>query len=157
MSIRFPEKDVRPMGRGAAGVKAIRLKPGQKVVSMAIVQKGLELIAVTKSGYGKRTKINEFRIQRRGGSGIKLMKLRTKLKDQVASVLLISPEDEIMLITKTGTINRQKAGGISLQHRASQGVIVQRLDKDDEVVDITKIMSEMEEEKPAVQPNGEKK
>jgi DNA gyrase subunit A len=147
MSIRFPEKDVRPMGRTAQGVKAVRLKPHQKVVSMDTVQKGLEVLAVTKRGFGKRVKTNEFRVQRRGGSGIKLIKLRTKLKDEVCRALLISPEDEIMLVTKNGTLNRQKASGISIQHRASQGVIVQRLEKGDEVVDVTKIISEMEDEK----------
>ncbi len=144
-AIRFKEKDVRDMGRTAAGVRGINLSKGDHVVSMGIVEKDGSLLAITKNGFGKRTLEKHFRTQRRGGKGIKLIKLRKG--DFVARLQVVSPGDEIMLIAKSGIVSRQKADAISCQGRAASGVRVQRLDDGDEVVDVARVVKEGEEDR----------
>jgi len=140
MSIRFNEKDIRPMGRAAAGVKGIRLKKADRVISMDVIAEGKEIVAISAGGFGKRMKVDEFRRQRRGGGGIKAIKLRSD--DKVAGICLISPDDELLFVTAKGTISRQKAKGISMQGRYARGVRIQRLDKDDYIVDFVRVAKE---------------
>jgi len=142
--IRFKEKDVRPMGRTAAGVKGITLRKGDSVVSMDIVIEKLDLLEVSKGGYGKRMKIKEFRVQHRGGKGLTAMKVRKG--DEVARARLIEEDDELLFVSAKGTISRQTAKGISTQGRYAMGVRIQRLDKDDYVVDVARVVKS--EEKP---------
>jgi len=143
LMIRFKEKDVREMGRAAAGVKGITLRKGDNLVSMAIVEPGLDLLAVSRGGFGKRMDIKDVRVQRRGGKGILAMKLRSD--DCVSKVALVSGEDELLFVTANGTISRQKADGISRQSRYAKGVRVQRLDKGDSIVDLARVAKEEEE------------
>ena len=140
--IRFKEKDVRPMGRTAAGVKGITLRKGDSVVSMDIVIEKLDLLEVSKGGYGKRMKIKEFRVQRRGGRGLTAMKVRKG--DEVARARLIEEDDELLFVSAKGTISRQTAKGISTQGRYAMGVRIQRLDKDDYVVDVARVVKSEE-------------
>ncbi|MCX5725983.1 MAG: DNA gyrase subunit A, partial [Candidatus Saganbacteria bacterium] len=140
MIIRFKEADVRPMGRGAAGVRGIRLRKGDGVVSMDIVSEGTDLLAISRQGYGKRIKIAEFKVQRRGGKGMTAMKLRKG--DLIARMRLVNPDDELLFVTAQGTMSRQKAKGVSPQGRYAKGVRIQKVDKDDYIVDLERIVKE---------------
>ena len=143
-AIRFSEKDVRPMGRSAAGVRGIRLRKGAVVVSMDLVKDAPELIAATARGFGKRTPVSQFRKQRRGGSGVRLIKLRGQLKDRVVTLRAVAPEDEILMVTSSGVVNRTAISGISMQSRAASGVILMRLDSEDSIVDVTRVKGQEE-------------
>jgi len=138
MIIRFNEKDIRPMGRSAAGVKGITLKKGDRVVSMDIIEGKPDILAVSAGGFGKRMEIDEFRGQRRGGKGMTAMKLRDK--DRVAGMRLILQDDELLFVTAKGTMSKQDAKGISTQGRYAKGVRVQRLDKGDHIVDFARVL-----------------
>ena len=137
MVIRFKEKDVRPMGRAAGGVKGVRLRKGDTAVSMDIVSPDGELLAVSSGGYGKRMPFKEFRVQTRGGKGVTAMK--TRKDDRVCRMALVFPEDDLLLVTAKGVISRQKAKGVSTQGRYAKGVRVQRLEKGDTLVDFARI------------------
>jgi len=138
MIIRFNEKDIRPMGRSAAGVKGITLKKGDRVVSMDVLTGAPDILALSTGGFGKRMSLDEFRGQRRGGKGMTAMKLRDK--DKVATMRLIRPDDELLFVTAKGTMSRQKAAGISTQGRYAKGVRIQKLDKGDYVVDFARVL-----------------
>jgi len=140
--IRFKEKDVRPMGRTAGGVKGVTLGKGDKVVSMDIVSEKMDLLSISKHGYGKRVDVKEFKTQHRGGRGLTAIKLRDK--DEVARARLIEQDDELLFVTANGTISRQKASGISRQGRYAKGVIIQRLEKGDYVVDLARVVKKEE-------------
>jgi DNA gyrase subunit A len=140
--IRFREKDVRPMGRTASGVKGITLRKGDEVVSMDIVVEKMDLLMISKNGYGKRMATKEFRVQRRGGKGLTAMKLRDK--DEVGRARLIEDDDELLFVTANGTVSRQTAKGISTQGRYAKGVIIQRLEKGDYIVDIARVVKKEE-------------
>ena len=103
MAIRFPESDMRPMGRNAMGVKSIELDDGDSVVAMSIVEEGALVLSITELGYGKRTELDEYRVQSRGGKGIKAMNLTAKV-GQLAGQLLVHDDEDILLITDDGTI-----------------------------------------------------
>lgn len=139
-AIRFKEKDVRDMGRAAAGVRGINLAKSDRVVSMLVVEKEGSILAITKDGFGKRCLEKNFRAQRRGGKGVKLIKLRKG--DTVSATLMVMEKDEILLIANSGVVSRQKADAISCQGRQASGVRVQRLDEGDSVVDVDRIQNE---------------
>lgn len=134
-SIRFSEKDVRPMGRSASGVAAMRLKQGDEVVGMDVLdikQPSSHLLTLTANGYGKRTPINEYRAQKRGGSGI----LTAKITDKTGSLVLafaISDETDLIAISQKGQVVRVKLEEISELGRATQGVRVMKLALDDKL------------------------
>jgi DNA gyrase subunit A len=142
--IRFNEKDVRPMGRAASGVRGIRLGKEDKVVSMDIVQDGQDLLAVSAAGYGKRMPIKDFGTQTRGGKGHIAIKLRKD--DEVAKMMFINKDDEILFVTGKGTMMRQAAKGISTQGRYARGVRLVRLDSGDYLVDLASVVKEEEVE-----------
>jgi DNA gyrase subunit A len=123
MAIRFPENQVREMGRNARGVRAIHLKKeGDAVVGMVIIgDDAAELLTVCDKGYGKRTTIGEYRLQSRGGSGTINCKI-TDRNGPVAGVCGISPDDQVMLVTDHGMMIRLRAKQISQISRATQGV-----------------------------------
>jgi len=138
--IRFKEKEIRPMGRGASGVKGIRLKKGDEVVGMDIIQTKNEklktknyLLVVTENGYGKRTDLKEYRLQGRGGSGIKTAKITSKTGDLVASKVLGADGEDLIVISKKGQVIRTKIGSIPILSRPTQGVRIMRLEEEDEV------------------------
>ncbi|MFH1428910.1 MAG: DNA gyrase subunit A [Candidatus Margulisiibacteriota bacterium] len=142
--IRFQESDVRVMGRATRGVRGISLKGEDQVISFDIVRDNVSLFLATHFGYGKRTQLTEYRCQNRGGMGVRAIQLRDKKgeKDTVIKSLLVGPGDELICVTKNGTVNRQEAYAISSQRRAARGVIVQRLDDDDELIDVARVVKE---------------
>jgi DNA gyrase subunit A len=142
LMIRFSEKDVRPMGRTASGVKGISLRKGDKAVSMDIVTGNPDLLMVSADGYGKRMKIKEFEPQRRGGKGHIAMKLRDK--DEVAALCLINADDELLFVSSKGTMTRQAAEGISAQGRYAKGTRLQRMDEGDYLVNVARVVKSEE-------------
>ncbi|MCL5774407.1 MAG: DNA gyrase subunit A [Firmicutes bacterium] len=129
MSIRFPEEEVRPTGRMTRGVRGIRLRTGDEVVSMDYLTEGKQLLVVTENGYGKRTTLVDYRLQSRGGVGVKTLKVTAK-NGEVVGAKVINPEEEIILTTSDGNIIRIEIEGISSMGRGTQGVILVKLEQD---------------------------
>ena len=125
--IRFSEEDVRPMGRDTQGVKSMTLNEGDIVVDMAVIKEGCEVITMTENGFGKRSDIEDYRMQTRGGKGVKAGVFNEKT-GKLASLKLISQDEDIMIITDNGTIIRVAAGDISKIGRDTQGVRIMRID-----------------------------
>ncbi|HYI00175.1 DNA gyrase subunit A [Hyalangium sp.] len=121
MSIRFPEDEVRSMGRQAYGVKGITLEDGDEVVGADVVEKGTTILTVTENGYGKRTEETEYRSQGRGGKGIIDIKT-TERNGKVVGLVQVKDGDEVMLVTNGGMLIRMKAKEISVIGRNTQGV-----------------------------------
>lgn len=141
MAIKFNEKDVRPMGRTAKGVKGISLKKDDSVIGIEIVEEGDSLLTACKKGYGKRTIVENYRIQKRGGKGIINIKASQRNGD-VVDVKKVDVDDDIMLITKNGIINRQRVKEIRAIGRNTKGVRLIKLDEDDLLVSIARIAKE---------------
>ena len=138
MGIRFSEKDVRPMGRTATGVKAISLREGDYLVSAVKMSPTAKVLNVTEKGFGKRTVPEEFKVQYRGGMGVKIHQL-TEKTGLLTGVLMLEENEEIMLITSEGVIIRLRGADISTIGRVSQGVKLMNLDEGVSVVGIAKI------------------
>ncbi|MCL7971839.1 MAG: DNA gyrase subunit A [marine benthic group bacterium] len=147
MAIRFSERDVRGMGRAARGVRGVRLKEGDEVVGAVVVREGASLLTVTSRGGGKRTSVDGYRVQRRGGQGLINFRLSEKTGD-VVGVREVTDDDELMLVTRNGVINRQPASQIRVIGRATQGVRVIALDDGDELVDIAKVAIDLDADDP---------
>ena len=141
MSIRFPESDVREMGRATTGVRGITLEENDRVVDMVVIRRDATLLVVTEKGLGKRSELSEYRVQRRGGKGIITLK-HTEKTGAIVAVKEVLPEDELMMITRHGVIIRVPLGGIRVIGRNTQGVRVMNLDSGDAVVDVTRVVSE---------------
>ena len=135
--IRFHEEDVRPMGRGAAGVRGIRLPKGHEVIGLTIVREGLILIA-TENGYGKRTEIDNFPVQGRGGQGVIAIQTSNRNGRTVGSAQVLD-DDEIMLISSNGTLIRTPVADISVQGRNTQGVRLIRVAAKQRLVGLARI------------------
>lgn len=138
MGIRFSEKDVRPMGRTATGVKAISLREGDYLVSAVKMSPTAKVLNVTEKGFGKRTVPEEFKVQYRGGMGVKIHQL-TEKTGLLTGVLMLEENEEVMLITSEGVIIRLRGADISTIGRVSQGVKLMNLDEGVSVVGIAKI------------------
>ena len=138
MGIRFSEKDVRPMGRTATGVKAISLREGDYLVSAVKMSPTAKVLNVTEKGFGKRTVPDEFKVQYRGGMGVKIHQL-TEKTGLLTGVMMLEDTEEIMLITSEGVIIRLRGADISTIGRVSQGVKLMNLDEGVSVVGIAKI------------------
>ena len=130
--IRFAESDARPMGRMGHGVRAIRLEEGDEVVSAGICRPGATIFTVTESGKGRRSLVEAYRLQTRGGKGI----LNYKKEDAVAGVAVLQDSDDIMLISQEGIIIRMHASDITVQGRYASGVRVMRVAEGDRVVTV---------------------
>jgi len=141
MSIRFRESDVRPLGRVAQGVKGITLEEGDWVVGMATSREDSTLLVVTENGFGKRTELEEYKTQIRGGKGILTYRV-TEKTGKVIGVKLVYETDEIMLISYDGTLIRMKVSDISILGRATQGVTLMRTAEGNTVVSIARIETE---------------
>ena len=139
MAVKFDEIDIRPMGRGAAGVKAARLKSDDKIVGMDVVKEGLSLLTLTENGYGKRTELNDYRLIRRGGSGVINIKTSDR-NGNVIGIKTISEEDEVFLITSNGIMMRTKIKNISKIGRNTQGVRIIKLNSGDKLNSIAKVL-----------------
>ncbi len=144
IAIRFKEKNIRPMGRGAAGVKGINLKKGDEVIGMEIIESSKfkvqssklgkqYLLAVMDNGYGKRTDVNQYRVQGRGGSGIKTAQITAKTGELIFTKVLSGEEEDLIVISQKGQVIRTNVNSISILGRATQGVRIMRLDEGDMV------------------------
>ncbi len=145
MAIRFAETDVREMGRVAQGVRGVNLGKDDEVVGMVVVRRDASVLTVTRRGMGKRTSVDEYRRQRRGGKGLINLRLTGKTGPVVA-VKEVTDEDELMLVTRAGVVNRQPAAEIRVIGRNTQGVRLVALDEGDEVVDLARIAPDLEED-----------
>lgn len=134
--IRFKESDVRPMGRGASGVKAITLNGDDFVVGAGCCKEGADILTITENGYGKKTDLEEFKIQNRGGKGLLGYKITEKTGD-VAGLGIVNDDNDVMIITSDGVIIRTAVDEISKFGRTTQGVRVMRLADGVKVVSIT--------------------
>jgi DNA gyrase subunit A len=138
MAIRFEETDVRPMGRNAYGVRGISLREGDEVVAMEVVREGGTVLTVAQNGYGKRTGLEEYRLQSRGGVGI--INIQTSDRNgKVVGVAYVHDDDELMMISQFGMILRMKAGDIRTIGRATQGVRLIEMEEGDNVVSVAKL------------------
>jgi len=136
-SIRFREEDVRPMGRGAAGVRGIKLAGDHEVIALTILRDGLILTA-TENGYGKRTSVDDFPVQGRGGQGVIAIQTSERNGRTVGAVQ-VAEDDEIMLISSNGTLVRTAVDDISVQGRNTQGVRLIRVGKEQRLVGLARI------------------
>lgn len=132
MSIRFKESDVRSMGRSATGVKGITLDDHDEVIGMDVVDQELDILIVTTKGYGKRTPASDYRSQTRGGKGIKTINI-TEKNGPVVALKVVKSEEDLMIITASGTIIRTSMEGISTMGRYAQGVKLINIREDDSV------------------------
>ena len=146
-SIRFIEKNIRPLGRGTIGVRGIKLRRGDNVVAMVIINKNLlvgkkvkkdvDLLVVAENGYGKKTNINNYNRQNRGGVGIKTAQVTNKTGKVIDAKVLTSETNGLIMVSQGGQVIRLPIKGISRLGRATQGVILMRLSKGDKVTSLT--------------------
>ncbi len=147
-SIRFKEQDIRSMGRPASGIRGVRMKRDDKVIGMDVIitqktkneKEGTKekqyLLVVTENGYGKRTDLAEYKLQGRGGSGIKTAKITSKTGDLVASRVLTGQEEDLIVISQKGQVIRTKISLIAKLSRATQGVRIMRLGEGDKIASV---------------------
>ena len=145
-AIRFHEGDVRAMGRSARGVRGIRLRSGDKVISMDVVTEGLNLFVISEFGYGKRTKISQFASHKRGGMGIKSAVVNKKTGNLVGLQALCGDNEEVLIISEQGQTIRLGLKNIPELGRATQGVRIMRLNEGDHVTSLTLIDKSLEED-----------
>ncbi|MDQ3673926.1 MAG: DNA gyrase subunit A, partial [Gemmatimonadota bacterium] len=151
MAIRFPETDVRPMGRTAYGVRGISLREDDEVVAMEVVREGGTLLTVAQNGYGKRTGLDEYRLQTRGGVGI--INIQTSDRNgKVVGIAYVREDDELMIISQQGMIIRMRAGDVRSIGRATQGVRLIGMEEGDEVVAIAKLAEKEDDPDAPAQP-----
>ena len=150
MAIRFNENDVRSMGRATTGVRGVSLQDGDRVVGMVVLclqargngeSAPPTLLVVTERGMGKRTGIDEYRLQRRGGKGVINVRITPKT-GKVIAIKEVIPGDELMVITRGGVVNRQAMDGIRVIGRNTQGVRLINLDRGDTVMDVARVINE---------------
>jgi DNA gyrase subunit A len=141
MCIRFSEKDVRPMGRTSMGVMGIRLDENDKVISMVPYFENTTLLVVTANGFGKRTDLDEYKVQNRGGKGVLTYRV-TEKTGLLIGAMSVSEDDDLLLISSDGTIIRMHVNGISVLSRVTQGVTLMRTSEDNRVVSLTRIPAE---------------
>ncbi|MGH7575622.1 MAG: DNA gyrase subunit A [Longimicrobiales bacterium] len=144
-AIRFHESDVRQMGRTATGVRGIRLRSEDVVIGIVVVSREnaeqATLLVVSEHGRGKRTAIDDYRFQSRGGQGVINFRLNEET-GRVVAIRSVQPDDELMLISRNGVVNRQKVNEIRVIGRATQGVRLMALDAGDVIVDVARILPE---------------
>lgn len=154
MAIRFNETDARVMGRMARGVRAIRLDEGDIVVGASVVKEGTRLLVVSENGYGKKTELDEYHVQNRGGKGVLTYRI-TEQTGRLAGISTVTDEDDIMLITDAGVIIRLHTSDISTYSRVTKGVRLMRLDDDVKIVSLARTEREEDEEEAETQPEAE--
>ncbi|MGI5918236.1 MAG: DNA gyrase subunit A, partial [Christensenellales bacterium] len=144
MSIMFSEEDVRDMGRTAMGVKAVELREGDRVVGIAIAREGTDVLVISENGYGKRTPLTEYKVQKRGGIGVRTLNITDKTGDMCALGVVDGTED-IMLINDAGIIIRTRVSEISVYGRDTQGVRLMNVDEDSRVVSVALVPPDEDE------------
>ncbi len=140
MTIRFAEEEVRASGRAAQGVIGMRLRDDDEVVSCDVSRPGSDILIVTDAGFGKRTKVEKFPKKGRGTLGVKGIRL-TARRGYVVAALMVSPDDEVLLVSSTGITNRQRVAGISSQGRDATGVKLMNLDEGQVVAGVAPVLS----------------
>ena len=160
MCIRFNENDARPLGRTARGVKAITLKSGDAVVGMDVLKEGKTVFTVSETGYGRRSEIDNFHLQSRGGKGV--INYKVKTYGDVASTIAINDDDDLILISSDGIVIRIPAADISVFARPSKGVRVMKVTQGERLVTVTSAESDESESEGNTSddsesdPNGER-
>ena len=144
MSIRFEERDVRPMGRVAAGVKGITLRRGDSVVGVEVLATNYSILAVTENGYGKRSSVDEYRLQRRGGKGVIAIKASER-NGKIIGAMQVVEDDEVMLIASSGKIIRINMQNVRVIGRNTQGVRLINLEPGEKVVAMDMVATEEED------------
>lgn len=139
-AIKFDEKDCRPMGRATAGVKGMSLTKGDSILTMEVPDEGADLLVITTNGYGKRTSIAQYPLHRRGGKGVRTIKL-TQKKGALAGARVVRDNQEIMVVSEEGIMIRIPVNGISRTGRSTQGVRVMRVQKGDCVSAVALVVS----------------
>jgi DNA gyrase subunit A len=152
MSIRFHEADAREMGRATTGVKGIELDKGDAVIGMVVIQRESTLLVVAENGFGKRSELSDYRVQKRGGKGI-ITFHNTEKTGSLVALKEVLPDDELMMITRKGIIIRVPVDGIRVIGRNTQGVRVMNLDEGDVLVDVARVVKE--DEGGAEEPAGD--
>ena len=145
MSIRFNETDARPMGRATAGVRGLNLRDDDEVVGMVVGARGLDRARGVRKGTRKRTPISEYRLQKRGGYGVINLKVSEKT-GEVVTVRAVSEDEQVMIITRKGVVNRQRVEEIRVIGRATQGVKLMNLDDGDVVMDVARVIIDDDDE-----------
>ena len=143
LAICFDEQDVRPMGRDAGGVRGMKVAEGDRVIGAVVAEPGKALLTVTENGYGKRTEVEEYHLQNRGGKGMKNYNITAKT-GKVAAVDMVSEEDDVMLIENGGVIIRMAVSDINIYGRDTQGVILMRVEDGNQVISIQRTDKEEE-------------
>jgi DNA gyrase subunit A len=153
-AIAFSEDDVRPMGRNAGGVRAILLEKGDEVVSMELdIDQSRKMLVITENGFGKRTPLDEYRLQARGGKGVATYdKTKFAKTGLLVGATLVSEDDEVMVINSNGVIIRIRADEVSTLGRTTQGVKIMKVEKDNRIVSFAKVVDEESAQKPVEQP-----
>jgi DNA gyrase subunit A len=144
MAIRFNEEDARPMGRATEGVRGVEVSGEDFVVGMVVVRPDSTLLVVSENGMGKRTDVEAYRLQRRGGKGVINLKVSSRT-GKVVAIKSVTEDEQLMLITRHGVVNRQRVDEISLIGRATQGVKLVNLDDGDVLVDVARVIAEDED------------
>ncbi|MGO4347722.1 DNA gyrase subunit A [Paenibacillus sp. MCAF9] len=152
MSIRYSEQDVRSMGRSATGVKGIQLDDEDTVIDMDVIVPDNDILIVTSKGYGKRTPVADYRIQNRGGKGIKTLNVTDK-NGPIVSLKVVENDEDLMIMTSSGTMIRTSMEGISTMGRNTQGVRLINTREDDTVATVTRVARSEENE--AIDENEE--
>ncbi len=147
MSIRFPEAEVRSMGRATTGVRGIQLRKGDEVVGMEVLEKEGAILTAAERGLGKRTDIDEYREQGRGGLGVINLKV-TDRTGRVVGVCQVFPGDQVILMSEGGKLTRTGIDAIREIGRSTQGVRLMDLDADDKIAAIAKVVEREDEETP---------
>jgi len=142
-AIRFHESDIRPSGRVATGVRGMRLVPGDQIVGAEVLSHGQTLFALTENGFGKRTSIDEYPVQKRGGKGVISIKT-TERNGLVIGILLVSEDDDLMLMTNIGKVIRMQVNSISVISRNTQGVKLMGMDAEERVVGAARLAEKEE-------------
>ena len=139
MTIRFAEDEVRAMGRAAAGVRGMKMKPEDEVVSCDVARDDVAILIVTDAGYGKRTQLDKFNSQGRGGQGVRGIKL-TARKGFVVAAFMVGIDDDIFVINSSGTVIRMAVREISSQGRDATGVKVMNVTGDETVASVAPVL-----------------
>ncbi len=151
-AIRFSETDVRPMGRSTRGVTGMRMPGGCKVISMTLVSDRATLLAVSENGFGKRTSVSEYNVQKRGGQGVFTLKTGGR-NGAMIGALLVLDEDQVMMMTDTGRLVRIKMDGVSVIGRNTQGVKLFDVDENERVIGAVRVAEKQEED--AIEDSGD--
>ena len=147
MAIRFAISDLRPLGRSARGVNSMKLRTGDTIIGCDVVPRDYDadLLVLTSDGFGKRSKLSEFRAQNRGGLGLIATKFKTS-SSRLVALTIVEEKDEIMVVSANGVVTRVSASSISRQGRPATGVKVQNLGENDYVVSVNKIVEPDEDD-----------